>query len=72
MTKLLEAAMLKARALPQDRQDALARLVLDEIESSRAWDERFEKSADKLESLATQVLDRDRKGESLDKDWDQL
>ena len=35
MTKLLEQAVAKARALPEARQNAIARLVLSEIEAKQ-------------------------------------
>jgi hypothetical protein len=56
MTKLLEQAVAEAAKLPAADQDALARLLLDEIASERAWDERFAKSQDVLERMAAEAL----------------
>jgi hypothetical protein len=39
MTKLLEKAVAKARELPEAEQNAIAQIVIDEIESERRWDE---------------------------------
>lgn len=55
MTKLLEQALAKARQLPEAEQDAIARIVLDEIESEQRWDERFARSPDKLQKLADEA-----------------
>ena len=52
MTKLLEQAVDKARQLSEAEQDAIAQIVLDEIESERKWDELFSKSPQKLQKLA--------------------
>ena len=52
MTKLLEQAVAKARELPEAEQDAIAQLVIDEIESEQRWDELIAKSPEKLKKLA--------------------
>src|SRR5688500_11267205 len=52
MTKLLEDAISKVRQLSEAEQDAIARIVLDEIESERRWDEMFARSPEKLSVLA--------------------
>ena len=70
MTKLLEEALAKVRDLPEAEQNAIAQIVIDEIESDRLWDERILKSEEKLQKLAdrawaeheaggSQVLDPD-------------
>jgi hypothetical protein len=41
MTKLLEQAIESVRDLPPQEQDAMARIMLDELESERLWDLRF-------------------------------
>ena len=52
MTKRLEDAITKVRQLSEAEQDAIAQIVLDEIESERRWDELFVRSPEKLASLA--------------------
>ena len=52
MTKLLEDAIAKVRQMPADEQDAIARIVLDEIESERRWEALFAKSPEKLRGVA--------------------
>lgn len=46
MTKLMEKAILRARELPEDRQDALAELILDFAEEPREWLLTDEQAAD--------------------------
>ena len=52
MTKLLEQAIARAKQLPESEQDAIAKLVLEEIESERQWDRVLAKSPEKLSKLA--------------------
>jgi hypothetical protein len=55
MTKLLDKAVLAASRLPEPEQDALAAMLLAEIESERRWTESFEKSQDLLSELAAEA-----------------
>ena len=41
MTSLLQEAVQKAMALPEEQQNALAAIVLQEIESEQRWQESF-------------------------------
>jgi hypothetical protein len=52
VTKLLEQAVAKAGTLSEAEQDAIAQIVIDEIESERRWDEAIAKSPEKLGKLA--------------------
>jgi hypothetical protein len=52
MRTLLEKALERVQELPAAEQDAIARMVLDELESERKWDELFAKSPEKLAKLA--------------------
>jgi hypothetical protein len=56
MTQLLEKAFAQAAKLPAAEQDAVAALVLAELESERSWAESFATSQDKLEGLADEAL----------------
>lgn len=51
MSRLLEQAVEEARKLPDDAQDAIAAVILEEIEDDRRWDEAFAKSPGKLAAL---------------------
>jgi hypothetical protein len=72
MTKLLEKAVAKARELPEAEQDAIAQIVIDEIESERRWDESLAKSPEKLRKLADQAWAEHEAGKSQELDPDQL
>jgi hypothetical protein len=56
MTKLLEEAITEANKLPDTDQDILARLMLEEIDSERRWDDLFGRSQDVLEHMAAEAL----------------
>jgi hypothetical protein len=72
MTKLLEQAFSRAMSLPEDEQDAIAQLLLDEIESDRRWDELFAKSPDKLNKFADRAWAEHEAGNSEVLDLDKL
>ena len=55
MTKLLEEAISRAQALPESEQDAIARQLIQEIESEQRWDELFSRSPGKLRRLADEA-----------------
>lgn len=55
MTKLATEAWEKLQELGDAEQDRLARLILDDIESERRWDELFEKSHDLLAEMAAEA-----------------
>jgi hypothetical protein len=56
MTALLEKAMSQINALPPEEQDAVASLILEEIESEKHWDELFAGSQAQLAQLAGQAI----------------
>ena len=62
MTKLLEEAFAEASKLPEQAQDALAAVILEELASERRWDQAFADSADLLAQLADQALAEYRAG----------
>ncbi len=72
MTKLLEKAVAKARELPEAEQDAIAQIVINEIESERRWDELLAKSPEKLRKLADRAWAEHEAGQSQELDPDQL
>ena len=45
MTKNLDKAFAEASKLPEPDQDALARWILAELASDRAWDDAFSRSS---------------------------
>ena len=64
MTKLLEEAFAEASKLPDQEQDALAAVILEELVSERRWDQAFADSADLLAQLADQALAEHRAGKT--------
>ena len=70
MTKLLEHAVKKVEALPDRAQDAIAALILEELEDETRWDKTFARTQDALERLAAEAMAEDRAGktEALDPD----
>ncbi len=55
MTKLLKQAFERAAALPEDEQDAIAGIILEEIEDEARWRASFAKSQDALARLAKEA-----------------
>ena len=70
MTEMLSRAFTAASQLPDDRQDALAALLLAEIDSDRRWDEQFAASGNVLAKLAAEAVDEHRAGRTLPLDPD--
>jgi len=56
VTALLKKAMNQVNALPPEEQDAVASLILEEIESEKRWDELFAGSQVKLARLAGEAI----------------
>jgi hypothetical protein len=56
MTKLLQEAFDQASKLPEAEQDALGRILLEELAAERRWKNLFAGSQDLLEELADQAL----------------
>jgi hypothetical protein len=67
-------AIEKARQLPEDDQEAIAAIILQEIESERRWDELFARpvSADLLARMADEALDDVRAGRARKLDLNEL
>jgi hypothetical protein len=72
MTKLLEQAFARAQSLPDSEQDAIARLLIEEIESERRWDELFARVPQQLTTLADEAWAEHDAGRSEPLDPDAL
>ena len=48
MTQLLEKALIAVYKLPPEKQDAIAAVILEELEDEQQWDEVFAASQDQL------------------------
>lgn len=55
MTQLLEKAFKQAKSLPVTEQNALARWLIEEMESERKWEEAFVQSEDILNQMASEA-----------------
>lgn len=55
MNQLLKKAFDEAAKLPEDDQDRIARLLLEEMESDRRWDELF--ATPESESFLERMVD---------------
>ena len=68
MTQSLEKAILEIKKLPDEEQDAIAAVIMAELESERQWDNAFENSRAELDQLAEEALKEysDNKTEPLD------
>jgi len=72
MTKLLEKAFKKAAKLPEVEQNALAKWLIEELESEKEWERRFADSENILERLADEALAAHRKGKTKQMELNRL
>ena len=72
MTKLLEEAFSRAQKLSDTEQDLIARLLIQEIESEKRWDESFARAPNKLRRLADEAWAEHVAGRSEGLDPDHL
>ena len=56
MTRLLEKAFKEAAKLPEEDQDVLAEMLLNDLTSEKRWAEAFARSQDVLARLAKEAL----------------
>jgi hypothetical protein len=72
MTERLEQAIARLKTLPTDKQDAIATLILEELEDDQRWDESFAYSPDLLAKLATEAMAEYRAGKTQELDPEAL
>jgi hypothetical protein len=65
MTELLQTAFRAAQSLPDDEQDALAAIILNEIDDEHRWAAAFRRSPEVLAELAAEALAEHRAGRTL-------
>jgi hypothetical protein len=65
MSKLLEMALERVVALPQDEQDAIASQILASLADEDAWKSRFAEKRDVIRRMAREALEQDQRGETL-------
>ncbi len=56
MTQALSAAVATAAQLPEEEQDALAAILLEEMESEERWSSLFADSQNLLERMANEAI----------------
>lgn len=64
MTQLLEQAIVQLKTLPDIEQDAIAALILEELEDEIQWNEAFANSQDALARVAAEAMAEHRAGET--------
>lgn len=64
MTALLEKAIDRISVLPAKKQNALAHLLLAEIDADAQWDASFKSSQDELAELAAKAITEHRRGKT--------
>jgi hypothetical protein len=72
MTELLERAISRLQNLPANEQDAIAAMILEEIEDDRRWDESFSRSPNVLAKLAASAMAEYRAGKTQELDPETL
>ena len=72
MTQLLAHAIGEIQKLPDANQDAIAAIILAELEDERQWAEQFAKSQPQLARLAEKVREDIRAGRVQEMDVDEL
>ena len=72
MTQLLERAIEEVRKLSPDDQDAIASIILEEIQDEELWDETFSRTQDKLARMAAKAREDIRAGRTRNLEIDEL
>jgi hypothetical protein len=74
MSQLMELAIQKVKQLPEEDQESIASIILQEIESEHRWEELFARpeSADLLSRMADEALAEARAGHSRKLDVNEL
>jgi hypothetical protein len=65
MSTLLEKALERVIALPQDEQDAIASQILASLADEDAWRKRFAEKREVIRRMAREALEEDEKGETI-------
>lgn len=72
MTQLLEHAISQVRELPEEKQDLIATVILEELEDDLRWEQAFATSQDKLGKWAKKVRADIKAGRFKEMDWDEI
>jgi hypothetical protein len=72
MTELLERAIAELKIRPVEQQDAIAKMILEELEEEAKWDQSFARSPDLLAKLASEAMAEYRAGKTQELDPETL
>jgi hypothetical protein len=72
MTELLERAIIRLKTLTSSEQDAIATMILEELEDERSWNGSFTRSPDLLTKLAAEAMTEYRAGKTQELDPETL
>jgi len=72
MTRLMEQAIERLRAVPETKQDELARFLLSELEDDERWSRSTAAHETKLKNFVDKLLADDSRGLSEPLDPDRL
>jgi hypothetical protein len=72
MSQLLDQAMAEARKLSELEQDAIAALIMAEIEDDRKWEESLARSPGKLAALMNRAAQQVQAGQCRTAGFDEL
>jgi hypothetical protein len=72
MTELLEKAIARLKTLPEREQNAIAAMILEELEDEIRWDAAFAGSQDALGLLAAEAMAEYHAGKTQELDPETL
>jgi hypothetical protein len=72
LTERLEQAIAQLKTLSTDQQDAIATLILAELEEEQRWDDSFARSPNLLAKLAAEAMAEHRSGKTQELDQETL
>ncbi len=62
MTQTLENAIASVKDLPEEKQDLIAYMIIEELKDEEIWNKQFSESEDKLIKIAAKVKHDIRSG----------
>jgi hypothetical protein len=65
MSTLMEKALERVAALPDDEQDAIASQILASLADEAAWQKSFAEKRDVIRRMAREAIEEDERGETL-------
>ena len=72
MTELLDRTIIKLKTLSVEQQDAIAMIILEELEDEIQWINSFELSQDILAKLAKEAMSEYHSGKTQELDLETL